>query len=100
MTPTGPMLSTLQPGRSVTLLSSPRAGQKTEVVVAKPATIAVETIRQSTRRDPLAERNTNSDPWQRNLTAQARNALLAYSQWATPVDGTASTTLAGVDLYV
>lgn len=77
-----------------------RAGQKTDVVVAEPATIAVETVRQSTRRGSFAERNTNSDPWQRNLTAQARSALLAYSQWATPVDDTATETLVGVDLYV
>jgi len=102
MTPTGPTLSPLQPGRSVTPLASTRAGQKTAVVAVEPATtaVAIETVQQPTRRGALTGNNTNADPWQRNLTAQARSALHAYSQWAAPLDDAAAATLAGVDIYV
>ncbi len=95
--------STLPAPRSATPQWPVRAAERTsfatrEAVAAKDS---VETLRRPVWRESSPRGGTNLDPWQRTLTAQARAALRAYGEWATPpVTERPDVTLVSVDLYV
>lgn len=99
MPPSGITSSTLS--RSAAPQWPVRAAERALVARETVATRdSVTALHRSARRESQP-RDAELDPWQRPLSSQARAALRAYAEWATPpMTELPEATLVGVDLYV